>query len=48
MRSSWLEQLRGKAISHQLPAKPQLSSRILLSLSLSLSVSLSLSLCFQL
>lgn len=33
MRGSWLEQLHGKAISHQLPAKLQLSSHILLSLS---------------
>ena len=33
MRSSGVEQLCGKAISHQLPAKLQLSSHILLSLS---------------
>lgn len=33
MRGSWLEQLHGKAISHQLPAKLQLSSHILFSLS---------------
>lgn len=31
MRSSWLEQLCGKAISHQFAAKPQLGSPILLS-----------------
>ena len=45
MCSSWLEQLHGKAISHQLPAKPQLSSHIFLSLSLSLITGLSPSLC---
>lgn len=49
MRSSWLEQLCGKAISHQLPAKPQLSSHILLSLALpvfpTLITALSPSLC---
>lgn len=40
MRSSWLEQLCGKAISHQFAAKPQLGSPILLSTPPPLSLSL--------